>query len=80
VSAEKREYVIVCPRCEHEMTDDEMHSARYAPGSDDADLWGIAPNEERVKIVCPSVMCRKPFYVQGGYVPTYTTATNEEDL
>lgn len=71
---------IVCPHCGHEMTDDEMGANHYAVGSDGDDLWALAPEEGRTKVVCPSVLCEKPYYVQGGYVPQYTTAIDEDDL
>jgi len=60
-----------CPSCDHEVTDDEA----YGIGED---LWALAPDEGRAKIECPS--CGVAYHVQGGYVPTYTCALDEDDL
>lgn len=62
----------VCPHCGHEMDSDEMYSRRCC------DLFAIAPNEDRVAIDCPA--CARPFWVQGGYRPIYTSAASEDDL
>ncbi|MBN3822313.1 hypothetical protein G3O00_01600 [Burkholderia sp. Ac-20384] len=75
-----RQPSIVCPHCGHAMTDDEMCSNSYLDGSDGDDLYGIAPNEERTHVVCPSALCGKGYYVQGHYLPQYTTAIDEDDL
>jgi predicted RNA-binding Zn-ribbon protein involved in translation (DUF1610 family) len=69
-----------CPHCGHAMTDDEMCSNSYLPGSDGDDLWGLAPNEGRTHVVCPSALCGKGYYVKGGYTPKYTSAVMENDL
>ena len=69
-----------CPQCGHEMTDDEMSSNQYVDGDDGDDLWALAPEEGRTKVVCPSVLCEKPYYVQGGYRPQYTSAISEDEL
>jgi hypothetical protein len=71
---------IICPHCRHEMTDDEMGANRYEEGSDGDDLWALVPEERRTKVVCPSVFCGKPYFVQGGYTPTYTTAATEDEI
>jgi len=70
----------VCPHCGHEMTDDEMSGNRYVEGDDGDDLWALAPQEGRTKVVCPNVLCEKPYFMRGGYTPKYTTAINEDDL
>jgi hypothetical protein len=62
------------------MTDDEMCRNSYLKGSDGDDLYGIAPREERTHVVCPSVLCCKGYYVQGGYIPKYTSAATEAEL
>lgn len=64
-----------CPACDHELTLDEMLGKAV---SDCEDLYAIAPDEGRAEIVCPS--CGVTYYVQGGYVPHYTTALDEDDL
>jgi uncharacterized protein with PIN domain len=61
-----------CPRCEHEMTTDEMVEYQGV------DLFALAPKEEREEINCPS--CGKTYWVQGGYIPTYSCAVDEDDL
>lgn len=63
----------VCPHCHHELTDDEMNA-------NPTDLWALAPGEDRAEVTCPDVMCGKTYHVQGGYVPHYTTAIDEDDL
>lgn len=60
-----------CPSCNHEVTHDE------AVGMGE-DLYALAPDEGRAEIACPS--CGVTYHVQGGYVPTYTTALDEDDL
>lgn len=60
-----------CPTCDHEVTTDEAHGM-------DVDLWALAPDEGRAEIVCPS--CGVTYHVQGSYVPTYTTALDEDAL
>lgn len=60
-----------CPSCDHEVTCDEV----LGTGED---LWALAPDEGRAAIECPS--CGVTYHVQGGYVPTYTTALDEDDL
>lgn len=60
-----------CPSCAHEVTDDE------ALGMED-DLYALAPDEGRAEIKCPA--CCVTYHVQGGYVPTYTTALEEDQL
>ena len=65
--------VPTCPHCGHEMTTDEMLG--HPEG-----LFDIAPNEGAAEIKCPAVLCGKTYWVQGGYVPTYTSATSEDDL
>ena len=61
-----------CPACFHSMTTDDMLSRH------DDDLFAVAPNEHQVEIECPS--CGVTFHCQGGYVPHYTTALDEDDL
>jgi len=56
------------------MTTDQML------GHHDADLFDIAPNGGSAEIECPAVLCGKTYWVQGGYIPTYTSATSEDDL
>jgi hypothetical protein len=70
----------VCPHCGHEMTDDEMGKNQYTDGDDGDDLWALAPEEGRTKVVCPHVLCEKPYFVRGSYKPQYTSAINEDDL
>ncbi len=61
----------VCPHCGHEFGHDDMHDA-------ETDLYALAHDEGKDEIECPE--CNKRFWVQGGYRPHYTTATNEDDL
>lgn len=42
------------------------------------DLFALAPNEGRATINCPS--CGVEYHIQGGYIPTYTTALDEDQL
>lgn len=60
-----------CPSCRHELDNDEMNGQV-------TDLWALAPDEGRTHIVCPG--CHITYYCQGGYVPTYTTALDEDAL
>lgn len=60
-----------CPHCGHALDDDEMQTQP-------ADLWALAPNEARECIECPR--CDKEYWVQGGYVPTYTSAFVEDEF
>lgn len=60
-----------CPHCGHELSHDEMHDATV-------DLYALAPDEGRECIECP--VCDKEYWVQGGYVPHYTSAAAEELL
>jgi len=69
-----------CPHCGHAMTDDEMSGNRYVEGDAGDDLWALAPQEGRTKVVCPSVLCEKQYFVRGGYTPKYTASINEDDL
>ncbi len=64
-----------CPHCGHEMNTDEMC---YGKPTCDADLFALAPREDRAVIECPA--CDKQYWVQGGYRPQYTSAFAEEDL
>lgn len=64
-----------CPHCGHEMDTDEMC---YGKPTCDADLFALAPNEDRAVIECPA--CDKQYWVQGGYTPHYISAFSEEDL
>jgi uncharacterized protein YbaR (Trm112 family) len=64
-----------CPACKHMLTDDEMNGGAT---TESGDLWGMAPNEERAEIKCPS--CGVTYHCQGGYRPEYTTALDEDDL
>ena len=61
-----------CPHCCHAMTTDEMVEYR------DVSLFDLAHQELREAIKCPA--CDLEYWVQGGYVPTYTSAYAEEDL
>ena len=63
--------VIKCPHCGHIYNDDDMHKA-------EADLWAIAPNEEKVVEKCQS--CKKTIYISGGYITIYKTFASEEDM
>lgn len=69
-----------CPHCGHAMTDDEMCGNAYLKGSDGDDLWALAPREDRTYVICPSLLCGKGYYVQGGYTPKYTSAVSEDEL
>jgi transcription elongation factor Elf1 len=60
-----------CPSCDHEVTTDEALNMGE-------DLFALAPDEGRATINCPS--CGIEYHIQGGYVPTYTTALDEDDL
>jgi hypothetical protein len=44
----------------------------------DGDLFGAAPNEERLPDTCP--VCNQEYWIQGGYAPKYTSAFSEEEL
>ena len=66
-----RKNTIVCPHCDYEMNDDDMHNH-------DEDLFAIAPKEGRCVVECPN--CDKEFWVEGSYMPQYTTAFAEEEL
>lgn len=61
-----------CPHCGYSLDVDDMNSV-----SND-DLWGATPKEERTIVKCPQ--CDIEYWVQGGYVPYYTSAFAEEDL
>ena len=61
-----------CPSCSYAMTSDDMLN------QSEANLFDIAPNEDRAAVKCPS--CDIEYWVQGGYRPTYTTALAEEEL
>lgn len=50
----------------------------YGKPTCDADLFALAPSEDRAVIECPA--CDKQYWVQGGYRPQYTSAFAEEDL
>lgn len=69
-----------CPHCGHEMDYEEMGSNTRFEGSDGDDLWGLAPMEQLTKVVCPAILCGKPYFVQGGYTPKYTCAVTESEL
>jgi hypothetical protein len=60
-----------CPTCNYEMTHDDATGL-------DVDLYALAPDEGRTEIECPS--CGVTYYCQGAYVPTYTTALDEDQL
>ena len=63
-----------CPHCGHELNDDEMQMSEVS----DADLYALAPNEERVAITCP--VCHGEYWVEGSYRPHYTSAFDEAEL
>lgn len=62
-----------CPGCGYALDYADMQSD-FA----DADLFAIAPREERASVTCPQ--CNITYWVQGRYTPTYTSAFAEEDL
>lgn len=62
---------ITCPHCQHKLDTDEMLAL-------DFDAFALAPNEGREAMTCPA--CDQEFWVQGGYIPHYTTAFAEELL
>lgn len=62
-----------CPGCGYALDCDDMNS----DFSDD-DLWALAPDEGTASVKCPQ--CDIEYWVRGGYVPTYTTSFNEDDL
>ena len=64
-----------CPHCGHEMNNDEMC---YGKPTCEVDLFALAPKEDRAVIECPA--CGQQYWVQGGYVPQYTSAFAEEGL
>jgi hypothetical protein len=64
-----------CPSCDHELTADEMLGGVE---SDCEDLYALAPDEGRGRIKCPA--CGVTYHCHGGYVPTYTTALDEDQL
>ena len=61
---------IVCPYCEHVMTDGEMYN-------DPTDLYAIAPDEGQADVECQA--CSAYFVVEGGYIPVYETRKPESD-
>lgn len=61
---------IICPHCNHTYTDDDMYKSQN-------DLWAICPNEESVEEKC--VACGRVFFIQGGYIPIYTTYKTEDE-
>ena len=63
-----------CPHCGHQLNDDEMYCSEVS----DADLWALPSREERTTIVCPS--CDTEYWVEGSYIPHYTSAFSEEEL
>ena len=64
-----------CPHCGHRINADEMN---YGPDVSEDCLWALAPNEGRAAVTCPS--CDAEYWVEGGYVPHYTSAFSEEEL
>jgi hypothetical protein len=64
---------VICPHCDHEFSADDMNAAEA-----EDDLWDIAPSEGQTE--CKCVACGKQFFVQGGYVPLWTTAIDQDDL
>lgn len=62
---------IICPHCQHELDTDEMLAL-------DFDAFALAPAEGCEAMTCP--VCDREFWVQGGYIPDYTTAVAEELL
>jgi uncharacterized protein with PIN domain len=60
-----------CPHCGYALDSDDMHSQ-------DADLWAAAPKESREIVKCPQ--CDNEYWIQGGYIPSYTSAFSEEEL
>lgn len=60
-----------CPHCGHVFDHDDMVESA-------GDLFAMAPNEERAVIECP--LCDREFWLQGGYLPRYTSAIAEELL
>ena len=64
-----------CPHCGHEMNNDEMC---YGKPTCEVDLFALAPKEDRAVIECP--VCDGQYWVQGRYLPQYTTAFAEDDL
>lgn len=64
-----------CPHCGHELDADEM---LYGAPTCDEDLHALAPNEGRAVVKCPA--CDREYWVEGGYVPHYTSAFSEEEL
>lgn len=62
---------IACPGCGHVFDEDDFEGAAV-------DLWAIAPNEETVHIDCPQ--CDVDFWAEGGYIPIYRTALEEDEL
>ncbi|MBS6362806.1 hypothetical protein [Burkholderia sp.] len=62
-----------CPHCGHEMDSDEMCAHHE-------DLFALAPDEGRAEIKCPDILCGKTYHVQGGYLPHYTSAIDEDEL
>ena len=63
----------VCPHCGHKFDHDNMMAQ-------DGDLYALAPDEGMAEIKCPNAICEKSFWVQGGYIPYYTSAVSEDDL
>lgn len=61
-----------CPGCGHEMDDEDMLSCH------DADLFDLAQEEGTACIMCP--ICDAEYWVQGGYMPHYTSAFCEDQL
>ena len=61
-----------CPHCGHELTTEEMlaHNGE--------DLFALAVRGTITEVTCPQ--CDRDYWVKGGYIPTYTSATNEDEL
>jgi hypothetical protein len=56
------------------MSNDEMLK------HDNTDLFALAPDEGSAEVTCPSPLCGKTYWVQGGYRPHFTSAMTEDDL
>ena len=65
----------VCPHCGSAFTPDDMLA-----GGGDVALYALPTEEGRAELSCPAPWCGNSFYVQGGYVPNYTTAVDEAEL
>ena len=64
---------VVCPHCKHRYTSDELNES-----CGDVDIWEVAHGEDTAELECP--VCDQHFWVQGTYLPRWSTAFAEEQF